>query len=188
MAQLYLDTCQSSRLVLCDTHPQCIAARLAVIGVRYARHALPSVTFDPAAERDEVIADHLPILDPLVAASPCASIEVLDVGPDHAHLDALDRRFMTEHWHTVAESQLLVWGRGVLFMRVAAQVFALRCEAGDFVQLPPQLCHWFEMDRETGFRTIRLFAGRRHRHVSRTGRDMRGVYAPVVGASGAAAG
>ena len=172
MTELYTDHSGHRELVLCDTQPCCIAARLAAIGVRYRRLELPAVVFDAEAERDEVIGSYLDPLNDLLQDMPLATLDVTTILPSHPRIASLHRRFMTEHSHDGCEAQALVWGHGVLFMRAVAQVWALRCEAGDFVRLPPQMAHWFEFDVQTGFRTVRIYEERAEHRRIRLGRDM----------------
>lgn len=184
MAQLFCDPCHTARLTLCDTHPACVGARLAAFGVRYARLDLPVVAFDAEAGVDEIVGNYLEPLNAVTTRLSCAQIDVLSVLPSHPRLASVQREFMTEHWHGTAESQLMVHGGGVLFMRVADAVFALRCGPGDFVRLPPRLCHWFALDAATGVRTIRLFEERPDSADIGRGRDMRKAYRLMPAANG----
>ncbi|GAB3675488.1 hypothetical protein [Salinisphaera aquimarina] len=180
MTELYSDSLQTAELRLCDREPACISARLAPLGVRYQRLDLPVVAFDAAAECDEVIGSYLEPLNALLQTMPCATLDVTSVLPDHPRIDVLQRKLMTEHAHDTPEAQLMVWGCGMLFMRDQNHVWALRCEAGDFVRLPPRLYHWFEMQPGMGFRALRLFEERRASGRMWRGRDMRGVYRPAT--------
>jgi len=176
MTELYNDYSGDRKLALCDTQSRCIAARLAGIGVRYRALTLPPVAFDPDAERDEVIDSYLDPINELLQDMPLATLDVTTVLPSHPRLASLRRRFMTEHSHDSPEAQVLVWGQGVLFMRDATQVWALRCQAGDFVRLPAQMPHWFEFDARSGFRTVRIYEDRATPRRIRLGRDMSGIH------------
>jgi len=176
MAELYYDRFQRRQLCLCDTQSGCIAARLAGIGVQYQALNLPAVAFDADAERDEIIGNYLEPLNVVLQRMPSATLDVTSVLPTHPRLHVLKRRFMTEHSHDTAEAQLMVWGHGVLFMRAGEDVWALRCQAADFVCLPPGMMHWFEFDEQVGFRTVRVFEHAATPRRVRRGRDMRGRY------------
>jgi|GEM_PF-1095258 len=176
MTQLYCDSPASNRLTLCETRPSAIGARLAELGVRYEHIDVPSVPVDPDAQTDEIIHDYLEPLNAVEKIVPYESLAVMSIQPTHPRLGALQRELMTEHAHGSAEAQLLVKGGGVLFMRTEQTVFALVCEPGDFVCLPPRLCHWFEMDCQQGVCTIRLFEAGADLTPIQRGRDMRHVY------------
>ncbi|MES1924733.1 acireductone dioxygenase [Salinisphaera sp. T31B1] len=162
---------------LCDADPHCIAARLAAIGVHYRSVALPAVAFDAEAGCDEIVGSYLAPLNTLLDGMDGVSLDVTTVMPDHPRIASLQRTFMTEHRHDAVEAQIMVWGRGTLYMRGRNAVWALCCGAGDFVRLPAGMGHWFAFDTSLGFRTLRLFESSRGQRRIRRGRNMSGVYA-----------
>lgn len=176
MTKLYRDAGPVRTLSLCDTERGCISARLAGIGVQYEHVTLPAVAFDSEAQHDEIIGNYIEPLDRLLSRMPRVALDVTSILPSHPRLAKIERELMTEHAHDVAEAQVLIEGGGVLFLRAGAGVFALECEAGDYVRVPPALSHWFEMDAQRGFRTIRLFENEAQPRVSQRGADMRGCY------------
>lgn len=184
MSRLYCDGPESSYLTLCETDTAAIGARLIEHGVRYEQFELPAVAIDPDAQSDEVVSCYLEALNAVARIMPYESLAVFSIAPSHPRLDALQRELMVEHAHGSAEAQLLVAGGGNLYIRVDSAVFALVCEPGDFVCLPPYLCHWFEMDYRRGVRTIRLFESGARMAAIRRGRDMRHAYLLQASRSG----
>jgi len=176
MTQLYRDIDHAYRLRLCDTERSCIGARLAGIGVHYDHVPLPAVVFDEESRPDEIIGSYIEPLDRLMASMPRVALDVASVSISHPRRETIERELMVEHAHDAVESQVMVHGAGVLFMRTADTVFALSCEPGDYVRVPPGLRHWFRMDSSRSFRTIRFFENEARPRLSHRGEDMRGLF------------
>ncbi|MES1940742.1 acireductone dioxygenase apoprotein [Salinisphaera sp. T5B8] len=176
MTELYRDVDHAYRLRLCDTERRCIAARLAGVGVHYDHVELPPLAFDEESRPDEVIGSYIEPLDRLMRKMPRVALDVASVALTHPRRDTIERELMIEHAHDAVESQLLVHGAGVLFIRTADTVYALACEPGDYVRMPAGLRHWFRMDGTRAFRTIRFFEDETRPRLSHRGADMRGLF------------
>ena len=176
MTQLYRDVDHAYQLKLCDTERACIGARLAGVGVHYDHVELPSLVFDEESRPDEVIGSYIEPLDRLMASMPKVALDVASVAVSHPRRDTIERELMIEHAHDAVESQLLVHGAGILFMRASNAVFALACEPGDYVRVPAGLRHWFHMDSARSFRTIRFFEHETRPRLCHRGDDMRGLF------------
>ena len=73
-------------------------------------------------------------------------------------LDAMLKRFSSEHWHDEDEVRLIVEGRGLFHIHPSDKpVFALEIEAGDLIRVPRGTHHWFDLCGERRIRAIRLF-------------------------------
>jgi 1,2-dihydroxy-3-keto-5-methylthiopentene dioxygenase len=84
--------------------------------------------------------------------------DVIDVKPDTPNLDAMLKRFSSEHWHDEDEVRLIVEGRGLFHIHPPGKpVFALEVEAGDLIRVPRGTHHWFDLCGERRIRAIRLF-------------------------------
>ncbi len=176
MTELYRDIDHAYQLKLCDTERSCIAGRLAGVGIHYDHVELPSVLFDEESRPDEVIGSYIAPLDRLMASMPRVALDVASVPISHPRRDTIERELMIEHAHDAVESQLLVHGAGILFMRASGVVFALSCEPGDYVRIPAGLRHWFRMDPARSFRTIRFFEHETRPRLCHRGGDMRGLF------------
>jgi 1,2-dihydroxy-3-keto-5-methylthiopentene dioxygenase len=69
-------------------------------------------------------------------------------------------RFNREHTHSEDEVRFIVKGRGVFHihaMKPRELVFSIETEAGDLINVPVGVRHWFDLCAERAIRAIRLF-------------------------------
>jgi len=139
------------------TDAAAVTTFLAEHGIEYERTgAAPGVTADSTA--DEVLAAWAPKLDELKRRGGYVTADVIDVKPNTPNLDAMLRKFSTEHWHDEDEVRLIVEGRGLFHIHPPGRpVFALEVEAGDLIRVPRGTHHWFDLCGERRIRAIRLF-------------------------------
>src|SRR5688572_8007933 len=134
-----------------------IAAYLAGCGIEYER--LPAdIALPSGAPADAVLAAHADKVDELKRLGGYVTADVIDVKPDTPNLDAMLKRFSSEHWHDEDEVRLIVEGRGIFHIHPTGHpVFALELEAGDMIRVPRGTHHWFDLCRDRRIRAIRLF-------------------------------
>jgi 1,2-dihydroxy-3-keto-5-methylthiopentene dioxygenase len=126
-------------------------------GIEYERLGAADV---PAAElsADELLAAYAPKIDELKAKGGYVTADVIDVNAETPGLDAMLKRFSSEHWHDEDEVRLIVDGRGIFHIHPPGQpVFALEVAAGDLIRVPRGTHHWFDLCGERRIRAIRLF-------------------------------
>jgi 1,2-dihydroxy-3-keto-5-methylthiopentene dioxygenase len=130
---------------------------LADHGIEYERTgAAPGVSADSTS--DEILAAWAPKVDELKRRGGYVTADVIDVKPDTPNLDAMLKRFSSEHWHDEDEVRLIVEGRGLFHIHPPGKpVFALEVEAGDLIRVPRGTHHWFDLCGERRIRAIRLF-------------------------------
>ena len=111
-----------------------------------------------AAPPEAVLAAYAPLIDELKAQGGYVTADVIDVKPDMPNLDAMLKKFSSEHWHDEDEVRLIIEGRGLFHIHPAdGPVFALEVEAGDLIRVPKGTHHWFDLCGERRIRAIRLF-------------------------------
>lgn len=134
-----------------------VATFLADHGIEYERTgAAPGVTADSTS--DEILAAWAPKVDDLKRRGGYVTADVIDVKPDTPNLDAMLKRFSSEHWHDEDEVRLILEGRGLFHIHPPGKpVFALEVEAGDLIRVPRGTHHWFDLCGERRIRAIRLF-------------------------------
>ena len=139
------------------TDPDAVRGFLAEHGIEYERTgSAPGLTPDSSA--DEILAAWAPKIDELKARGGYVVADVIDVKPDTPNLDAMLKRFSSEHWHDEDEVRLIVEGRGLFHIHPGDRpVFALEVEAGDLIRVPRGTHHWFDLCGEKRIRAIRLF-------------------------------
>lgn len=130
---------------------------LAEHGIEYERTgAAPGLTSESTA--DEILRAWAPKVDELKTRGGYVVADVIDVKPETPNLDAMLKRFSSEHWHDEDEVRLIVEGRGLFHIHPkGAPVFALEVEAGDLIRVPRGTHHWFDLCGERRIRAIRLF-------------------------------
>jgi 1,2-dihydroxy-3-keto-5-methylthiopentene dioxygenase len=130
---------------------------LAEYGIEYERTgSAPGLS--STSTSDEILAAWAPKIDALKARGGYVVADVIDVKPETPNLDAMLKRFSSEHWHDEDEVRLIVEGRGLFHIHPPGEpVFALEVEAGDLIRVPRGTHHWFDLCGEKRIRAIRLF-------------------------------
>lgn len=134
-----------------------VHAYLAERGIEYGRlEPLPNQP--DTMTHEEVLRAYAPIVDDLKARGGYVTADVIDVKADTPNLDAMLKKFSSEHWHDEDEVRLIVEGRGVFHIHPSDNpVFALEVEAGDMIRVPRGTHHWFDLCSDRRIRAIRLF-------------------------------
>ena len=139
------------------TDESAVVAYLAERGIEYERlGAAPGTSNSSTSE--ELLAAYAPKIDELKARGGYVTADVIDVKPDTPNLEAMLKKFSTEHWHDEDEVRLIVDGRGLFHIHpVDGPVFALEVTAGDLIRVPKGTHHWFDLCGDRRIRAIRLF-------------------------------
>jgi 1,2-dihydroxy-3-keto-5-methylthiopentene dioxygenase len=139
------------------TEADAVRGFLAEHGIEYERTgAAAGLTSESTS--DEILAAWAPKIDDLKARGGYVVADVIDVKPETPNLDAMLKRFSSEHWHDEDEVRLIVEGRGLFHIHPPGKpVFALEVEAGDLIRVPRGTHHWFDLCGERRIRAIRLF-------------------------------
>ena len=139
------------------TDPGEVTTFLAERGIEYERAgAAAGLTSDSSA--DEILTAWAPKIDELKQRGGYVVADVIDVKPETPNLDAMLKRFSSEHWHDEDEVRLIVEGRGLFHIHPKDRpVFALEVEAGDLIRVPRGTHHWFDLCGDRRIRAIRLF-------------------------------
>jgi 1,2-dihydroxy-3-keto-5-methylthiopentene dioxygenase len=139
------------------TEADAVRGFLAEHGIEYERTgAAPGLTSESTS--DEILAAWAPKIDDLKSRGGYVVADVIDVKPETPNLDAMLKRFSSEHWHDEDEVRLIVEGRGLFHIHPPGKpVFALEVEAGDLIRVPRGTHHWFDLCGDRRIRAIRLF-------------------------------
>lgn len=151
-----------SRVDLDTTDAAEIARTLAPIGVVFERWSADEV-LDADADQGAVLAAYASGVERIKAQGyPTVDVVRMAGDPDDETFlaRALEARgkFLSEHTHDDDEVRFFVEGSGAFYLRVEGRVFALICEAGDYVFVPKNTRHWFDMGTRPRFTAIRFFA------------------------------
>lgn len=132
-----------------------IVAYLAECGIDYERleGEVPAT-----ASSEALLAAYADKIDALKARGGYIVADVIDVSAETPGLDAMLKRFSSEHWHDEDEVRLIAEGRGIFHIHPKdGPVFALEVEAGDLIRVPRGTHHWFDLCADRRIRAIRLF-------------------------------
>jgi 1,2-dihydroxy-3-keto-5-methylthiopentene dioxygenase len=133
-----------------------VTAFLAVRGIEYER--LGAMPTPEDASADALLTAYSGKIDDLKARGGYVTADVIDVNAETPGLDAMLKKFSSEHWHDEDEVRLIVEGRGLFHIHPPGQpVFAIEVEAGDLIRVPRGTHHWFDLCGEKRIRAIRLF-------------------------------
>lgn len=134
-----------------------ITTFLAERGIDYERW-LPEPPVSSSAPADQLLGAYAPKVDALKAQGGYVTADVIDVKAETPNLDAMLKKFSSEHWHDEDEVRLIVEGRGLFHIHPPGKpVFALEVEAGDLIRVPRGTHHWFDLCGDRRIRAIRLF-------------------------------
>jgi 1,2-dihydroxy-3-keto-5-methylthiopentene dioxygenase len=134
-----------------------VSAYLADRGIEYERLGAPPIESN-AASSEALLEAYAGKINELKARGGYVTADVIDVKPETPNLDAMLRKFSSEHWHDEDEVRLIVDGRGLFHIHPRdGAVFALEVTAGDLIRVPRGTHHWFDLCGERRIRAIRLF-------------------------------
>lgn len=133
-----------------------IQKRLSSIGVMFEKW--PIKELDRSAGQEEVIDAYKDQIERINSIFNFKSMDVAAVSPDHPKKDELRRMFLREHTHSDFEVRYFVYGCGTFYLHVGDKVYAVLCEDGDFISVPANTKHWFDMGSNPDFKAIRFFS------------------------------
>lgn len=133
-----------------------IAGRLEDIGVTFERWQADR-ELAPDASQEEVLYAYRDAIERLNKSYEFQSVDVISVRPDHPEKHALRNKFLAEHTHDDFEVRFFVDGKGAFYLHIDGKVYVVLCERGDFISVPANTTHWFDMGENPSLKVIRLF-------------------------------
>ena len=147
---------------LSTTDPAEIAAHLRSIGVTYEQWtATESLPID--ADQDAVLRAYAADVA-RIQAQGFNTVDVIRLAGDLddpaflAKAAEARQKFLAEHTHDDDEVRFFVEGSGAFYLRVDGSVHVIVGEAGDYIFVPKDTKHWFDMGSRPRFAAIRFFA------------------------------
>jgi 1,2-dihydroxy-3-keto-5-methylthiopentene dioxygenase len=145
------------------TDPAAIAAHLAGVGVQFEQWSA-EVPLPAGATAEDVLHAYAADVD-RVRAMGYTTVDVArlvrtEAVPDDewaATAAGARSKFLAEHTHSDDEVRFFIEGSGVFYLRIDGTVHMVMCEAGDFISVPANTTHWFDMGTNPGFAAIRFF-------------------------------
>lgn len=133
-----------------------IKQKLAAIDVEFERWNASSV-LSADADQAAVLAAYQKSIDKLNQRYSFKSVDVVSLTPAHPDKATLRQKFLAEHLHDDFEVRFFIEGKGLFYLHVDKQIYAVLCEQGDLISVPNQTAHWFDMGENPNFKCIRLF-------------------------------
>ena len=134
-----------------------IRSFLEPFGIWYERWEVAGRLQDDAADA-EILSTYAPEIERLKERGGYVTADVINVRPDTPNLNAMLAKFDKEHTHGEDEVRFTVSGRGVFHINpVGGPVFEITVEAGDLINVPRGMPHWFNLCTDRRIRCIRLF-------------------------------
>ncbi|HKB68624.1 MAG TPA: cupin domain-containing protein [Pyrinomonadaceae bacterium] len=139
------------------TEREAITAYLNLHGIDYERWT-PAHPVAADAPPEEILRAYANEIDELKARGGYVTADVIDVNPDTQGLEAMLKKFSSEHWHDEDEVRFIIAGHGLFHIHTkAGPVIAIEVEAGDLIRVPRGTWHWFNLCADRRIRAIRLF-------------------------------
>ncbi len=116
---------------------------------------------DTKAGEDEILEAYADQVHRIMLDYAFSSVDVISMNSvSHLNNDELNKirkKFLDEHIHTDDEVRYFIEGEGLFCIHTMKQVMQILCEAGDFIAVPANTKHWFDMGSKPNFRCIRFF-------------------------------
>jgi len=136
---------------------EAIGAFLKPFGIWHERWELEE-RVSPDAPSETILDAYKPEIDRLKAAGGYITADVMQVSPATPNLDAMMEKFKSEHTHAEDEVRFILKGAGLFHIHPEnGPVFAIQVEAGDLINVPKGIKHWFNLCADKTIRAIRLF-------------------------------
>ncbi len=113
---------------------------------------------DESATPQEVLQAYKEEIDRINKMYNFQSIDVVSLTPDHPKKEELRNMFLNEHTHSDFEVRYFVYGSGTFYLHIKDRVYVTLCEDGDFISVPANTPHWFDMGSKPSFKAIRFFS------------------------------
>ncbi|MDA7952043.1 MAG: cupin domain-containing protein [Pirellulaceae bacterium] len=139
------------------TDPDEIRAYLKPFGIWYEKWEVEGRIGTDATD-EEILAAYEPEITRLKEAGGYVTADVINVTPETPNLGAMLEKFNKEHTHHEDEIRFTVKGKGLFHLHPEEEtVFSVTVEAGDLINVPNGMKHWFHLCEEKTIRCIRLF-------------------------------
>lgn len=133
-----------------------IQKRLHAVGVQFERWRSERPIADDA-DQQTVLEAYRDAIDQLTQQYGFQSVDVIAITPEHPDKATLREKFLAEHIHNDFEVRFFVAGKGLFYLHIDDNVYAVLCEPGDLISVPANTRHWFDMGSRPHLKCIRLF-------------------------------
>lgn len=111
------------------------------------------------ATQETILEAYAHELKPFMEKNGYATADVINVHPKTENLMAIREKFMKEHTHSEDEIRFFVDGQGKFWFHLDnEEILCVTCERGDFMAVPKNFRHWFDLAPGYFVKAIRIFS------------------------------
>ena len=166
MSKLKIFDAQTANLLCESENFEDIKANLEKVGIDFQRwqslfEKLGGKQDKHSLSNEEILDIYKPEIIRLRAQSGYRGVDIINIQQDFAQKPEFEERreqFLEEHTHIDDEIRYFIDGRGLFSIHKESKVYSVLCEEGDFISVPADIKHWFDMGSEPNFKCIRFFA------------------------------
>ena len=161
----------NTKTIVDTTNQKEIADALNEVHIRFEQWQAEA---DVAAgdSQEAVIEAYQKDIDKLCLEEGYQTVDVVSLKSDHPEKTAFREKYWQEHTHSEDEVRFFVDGAGLFTMHVDGKIYEVLCEKGDFISVPANVTHWFDMGPNPHFVCIRLFNNQEGWVANYTGSDI----------------
>ncbi len=111
------------------------------------------------ASQEEILAAYADQVKTVMQDHGFSSVDVISMNSSTPadKITALRKKFLDEHIHSDDEVRYFIEGSGLFCIHANEHVYQILCKAGDFISVPANTKHWFDMGSSPNFKCIRFF-------------------------------
>jgi len=128
-----------------------ISNELALAGIGFRRWATQAST---AASTEEILHAYDSDIKQVMQAHKFSSVDVISMSQSS---EKIREKFLSEHIHSDDEVRFFIDGSGLFCLHIDDKVYQILCTQGDFISVPANTKHWFDMGSCPNFKCIRFF-------------------------------
>lgn len=118
-----------------------------------------SKTLTNESTQDEILEAYSHELKPFMEKNGFVTADVINVNPETPNIMAIREKFMKEHTHSEDEIRFFVDGEGKFWFHFDdGEVYCVTCSRGDFMSVPKNYKHWFDLHPKFFVKAIRIFS------------------------------
>ncbi len=142
-----------------------ISNKLALAGIGFRRW---DATKNTGATQEEILNTYASDVEQVMLKHGFKSVDVISLNhndsadsaanDDATSLNKIRNKFLSEHIHSDDEVRFFIEGQGLFCVHVNNKVYQILCTRGDFISVPANTKHWFDMGTKPEFKCIRFFS------------------------------
>ncbi len=150
--------------ILLDTeNPVRISNELALVNVGF-RHWAANNNLSASASSEEILSSYKTDIDNVMLSQGFKSVDVVSMNSsivanmDSEKFNTARNKFLAEHIHADDEVRFFIEGEGLFCLHIEDKVYQILCSRRDFISVPANTKHWFDMGTRPDFKCIRFFS------------------------------